>query len=326
MRASREFQQLFTSRGNLVADTYCVESSWRTGNCPSESSGRWQRTRRTRRLSALRLPVSGYAGLALLVSLSRGKSTTACKPLLEDHDRRSRPARGQRSASTPARAPLKFIARFSTTFPSRGSHTSGKTRIPELLPTKVLRRPDGPESHRTLLADDDRSRRPGARSDVRQRHDRLRRRAVGPTLDHDRHVASRRLHRPPAAADREVRLLQPPEREGRDLAEVLKYRTVPHITLKSIAQNTNLDPIFAKHQPILDRQLEAANGALCQVSDSTRTRLLAKLVEKQKRREDARYATPTADAGTSRSRGKGGSTGRCRSTLTRTGPTIYEGP
>ena len=29
------------------------------------------------------------------------------------------------------------------------------------------------------------------------------------------------------------------------------YKTVPHITLKSIAQNVALDPIFAKHQPSL---------------------------------------------------------------------------
>ena len=28
-------------------------------------------------------------------------------------------------------------------------------------------------------------------------------------------------------------------------------RTVPHLTLRSIARNTSLDPIFAKHEPIL---------------------------------------------------------------------------
>ena len=28
-----------------------------------------------------------------------------------------------------------------------------------------------------------------------------------------------------------------------------KYKTVPRVTLKSIAQNTALDPIFAKHEP-----------------------------------------------------------------------------
>lgn len=32
-----------------------------------------------------------------------------------------------------------------------------------------------------------------------------------------------------------------------------KCKTVPHITLKSIARNTLLDPIFNKHEPILRR-------------------------------------------------------------------------
>src|SRR5437763_10320862 len=35
------------------------------------------------------------------------------------------------------------------------------------------------------------------------------------------------------------------------------YKTVPHITLKSIAQNPALDPIFAKHEPILAAKLAA---------------------------------------------------------------------
>ena len=30
-------------------------------------------------------------------------------------------------------------------------------------------------------------------------------------------------------------------------------KRIPHITLRSIAQNTALDPIFAKHEPILKR-------------------------------------------------------------------------
>src|SRR5262249_48055754 len=54
------------------------------------------------------------------------------------------------------------------------------------------------------------------------------------------------------------------------------YKTVPHITLKSIAQNTNLDPIFAKHQPILDKALQRCNGALNQVTDVTRQKLAQK--------------------------------------------------
>ena len=45
------------------------------------------------------------------------------------------------------------------------------------------------EGHRALHADVHRPGRPGARSDVRLGHHGLRRRAVGPALDHDRHVA-----------------------------------------------------------------------------------------------------------------------------------------
>jgi len=48
-----------------------------------------------------------------------------------------------------------------------------------------------------------------------------------------------------------------------DPTEVIKGRvtfnckSVPHITLKSIARNTSLDPIFAKHEPILATALVA---------------------------------------------------------------------
>ena len=60
------------------------------------------------------------------------------------------------------------------------------------------------------------------------------------------------------------------------------YKTVPHITLKSIAQNTNLDPIFEKHEPILDKKLEQCNAALSEVSDELRHKLVGKLLAKQK--------------------------------------------
>jgi len=40
------------------------------------------------------------------------------------------------------------------------------------------------------------------------------------------------------------------------------YKTAPHITLKSIAQNRNLDPIFAKHEPTLTKALTELNSAL----------------------------------------------------------------
>jgi adenine-specific DNA-methyltransferase len=60
-------------------------------------------------------------------------------------------------------------------------------------------------------------------------------------------------------------------------------KTVPHITLKSIAQNVALDAIFAKHQPILEARLKTLNGSLAKVPDETRQRLLLKLYEKEKR-------------------------------------------
>lgn len=56
-----------------------------------------------------------------------------------------------------------------------------------------------------------------------------------------------------------------------------QYKTVPHITLRSIAQNVALDPIFAKWDPVLDEKLEALNDALSDVDGDTRASLLAKL-------------------------------------------------
>lgn len=58
------------------------------------------------------------------------------------------------------------------------------------------------------------------------------------------------------------------------------YKTVPHVTLKSIAQNPNLDPIFAKHEPILDVALDKANAALKRVTDDIRKSLCSQLAAK----------------------------------------------
>jgi adenine-specific DNA-methyltransferase len=60
------------------------------------------------------------------------------------------------------------------------------------------------------------------------------------------------------------------------------YKTVPHITLKSIAQNVALDPIFAKHQPVLDERLKDLNAELKKVKPEFRQKLLAKLGRKEK--------------------------------------------
>ena len=76
-----------------------------------------------------------------------------------------------------------------------------------------LRGPDQHEGHRALPPHDHRSRRPRPRPDLRLRHDRLRRRAVGPALDHDRHQPRRARARPVAPDGREVPVL-PPRRLG----------------------------------------------------------------------------------------------------------------
>jgi adenine-specific DNA-methyltransferase len=66
---------------------------------------------------------------------------------------------------------------------------------------------------------------------------------------------------------------------------------VPHITLKSIARNTSLDPIFAKHEPILAEKLKALNTVLKKsVTDAVREKLAAKL-EAKVRSEGIRAVT-----------------------------------
>jgi len=72
-----------------------------------------------------------------------------------------------------------------------------------------------------------------------------------------------------------------------------KCKTVPHVTLKSIAQNTNLDPIFAKHEPIVEDKLAACNAALARVPDTTHRNLAVRLMEKQK--AEGRKAITDAD-------------------------------
>jgi adenine-specific DNA-methyltransferase len=71
--------------------------------------------------------------------------------------------------------------------------------------------------------------------------------------------------------------------ETKGVAGGFVCKTVPHITLGSIARNDALDPIFAKHEPILDARLADLNAALKGIGDNTRALLAGKLLEKQKR-------------------------------------------
>ncbi len=70
--------------------------------------------------------------------------------------------------------------------------------------------------------------------------------------------------------------------ESEGVAGGFLYKTIPHITLKSITQNANLDPIFTKYEALLDATLAAASTALKSLSDKLRNELRAKLALKQK--------------------------------------------
>jgi adenine-specific DNA-methyltransferase len=72
------------------------------------------------------------------------------------------------------------------------------------------------------------------------------------------------------------------------------YKTVSHITLKSIAQNQALDPIFEKWAPMLAAKLDALNKAFTEtITKDIRTHLLRKL--KGKMQKEGRRAVTDAD-------------------------------
>lgn len=60
-------------------------------------------------------------------------------------------------------------------------------------------------------------------------------------------------------------------------------KTVPHITLKSIARNNSLDPVFEQHEPILADALESLNRVVNTVDANQKEALVAKLIEKHRR-------------------------------------------
>ena len=77
-------------------------------------------------------------------------------------------------------------------------------------------------------------------------------------------------------------------------AKGFKYKSVPHVTLGSIAQDVALDSIFAKWEPVLDDRLDALNAAVAAVDDNIRAKLLAKM--EAKRRKKPRRDYPITDA------------------------------
>jgi adenine-specific DNA-methyltransferase len=73
----------------------------------------------------------------------------------------------------------------------------------------------------------------------------------------------------------------------------LECKLVPHITLKSIARNASLDPIFARHEPILAEKLERLNREVRKVSTALKEEMVKKLIRKH--REEGANAITDAD-------------------------------
>lgn len=80
---------------------------------------------------------------------------------------------------------------------------------------------------------------------------------------------------------------------GKGIASGLVYKKASHITLGGIAQNTALDPVFEKWEPLLNAKLAALNAALVDVTPELRTQLAAKLEAKV--RAEGQRAVTAAD-------------------------------
>ena len=83
--------------------------------------------------------------------------------------------------------------------------------------------------------------------------------------------------------------------EGKPNGERLTFdcRTVPHVTLRSIARNTSLDPIFSRHEPILADRLATLNHGLATATPDLKRKLVEKLIAKHRR--DGATAVSDAD-------------------------------
>ena len=81
--------------------------------------------------------------------------------------------------------------------------------------------------------------------------------------------------------------------ESKGIAGGFINKIIPRVTLKDIGQNTALDPIFTKHEPILKEKLDILNRALADVTPDIHTKLLAKFADKQKR--DGKRSITDAD-------------------------------
>lgn len=78
----------------------------------------------------------------------------------------------------------------------------------------------------------------------------------------------------------EVSSAEPSAKAGVDPGSGFAYRQVPHVTLGCIAQDSNLDPIFDKHEIDLSEALSRCNDGLGLVTNALRDKAVGKLADK----------------------------------------------
>ena len=177
--------------------------------------------------------------------------------------------------------PLRSVLRRLRRFPA-DECLARRGRSPKSIGPKGICSSDSDRSNKTLHPDDHRSRRPCPRPHLRLGHHRLRRRAVGRrrwiTIDTSRVALALARARIMGArypyyllADSRVGQIKQAEIERKatskaptynDIRQGFVYQRVPHITLKSIANNAEIDVIWEKYQQTLEPLRAELNAKL----------------------------------------------------------------
>ena len=187
---------------------------------------------------------------------------------------------GQRLVADTCRLP-RLTTQWSLRFVK---HMDGRTGTSgSFTADKPVRCSDEHKDSSTLHADGIGSRRSRAGSHMRFWYHRLRGRAMGSSLDHHRHLPrclgarpsahhggslpvlpARRQFGRPAHQEAEITGTQSRRTETTrgDVRQGFVYERVPHITLKSIANNAEIDVIWERWQEVLEPLREDLNARL----------------------------------------------------------------
>ena len=112
--------------------------------------------------------------------------------------------------------------------------------------------------------------------------------------------------------------------ESKSVAGGFINKHAPHIMLKSIAQNTALDPIFAKHEPILKEKLNILNNTLTQITPPAKFMPNCFLNLLKKRDAKAKDLSQRQIVAVGNFLKRFGRSGKCRLTPIPIGPNLYK--